>query len=206
MNPSTIPGLGRLHWYHWLILTLSLVLTFTAWFITHQQAQEKYKRAFSLQVERSLSLINDRMQKYEDALWAGVATIQVLDGQINREQWGTYYKNLDIDKKYPGISGVGVIHYVTPQKLNTYLDFQKQLMPDFKIHPRHDKKVFWPISYIEPQQKNLKAVGLDMAHENNRYSAAKKSMLSAKAQITGPIVLVQDAGKTSGFLFFVPFF
>ncbi len=53
---------------------------------------------------------------------------------------------------------------------------------------------------------NRRAVGLDMAHERNRYTAALKARDTGTAQITGPIVLVQDSERTPGFLFFVPFY
>ena len=45
-----------------------------------------------------------------------------------------------------------------------------------------------------------------MAHETNRYSAARKARDTGQAQLTGPIVLVQDAEKTPGFLFYAPFY
>jgi len=45
-----------------------------------------------------------------------------------------------------------------------------------------------------------------MAHETNRYTAARMARDSGTGQITGPIVLVQDSDKTPGFLFYVPFY
>ena len=63
----------------------------------------------------------------------------------------------------------------------------------------------WPITLIEPVAINASAVGLDMAHETNRYTAARKARDTGTSQITGPIVLVQDSARTPGFLFFVPF-
>ncbi|WP_422380965.1 CHASE domain-containing protein [Marinicellulosiphila megalodicopiae] len=189
-----------------MILILSLMLTFGAWFITAAQTKEKVTQAFELQVEQSLNLITDRMRKYEDALWSGTAMIQVLDGDIDRNQWRTYYQNLDIEKKYPGISGIGVIHYISQSKLMPYLEQQRLLKPDYSIHPSHNKNEYLPITFIEPEPRNAKAVGLDMAHEINRYTASKKAQSTGLAQITGPIVLVQDQNKTPGFLFYAPFY
>ena len=45
-----------------------------------------------------------------------------------------------------------------------------------------------------------------MAHEKNRHTASIKARDTATAQITGPIILVQDAKKTPGFLFFAPYY
>ena len=63
-----------------------------------------------------------------------------------------------------------------------------------------------PITYIEPESTNAAAVGLDIAHETNRRTAALKARDTGIAQITGPIVLVQDAAKTPGFLFYAPIY
>ncbi len=53
---------------------------------------------------------------------------------------------------------------------------------------------------------NREAVGFDVANEANRLEAATKARETAAAQITGPIVLVQDEHKTPGFLFYAPSF
>ncbi len=197
---------GSLHWYHWFVVTLSLVITLTAWYITKQQVEEKVAHSFARQSQQVVELITERMQKYEDALFAGVALTQVQQGETSHQQWRTYYNNLDIDRKYPGINGLGIIYYVAPDKRDSYLTQQRSTRPNFGIHPQHTRSELWPITYIEPEAKNAAAVGLDMAHESNRYTAAVKARDSGQAQITGPIVLVQDEGKTPGFLFYAPFY
>lgn len=53
---------------------------------------------------------------------------------------------------------------------------------------------------------NAKAVGLDLAFEENRREAAMLSRDTGLAQITAPIVLVQDEKQTPGFLFYAPFY
>lgn len=45
-----------------------------------------------------------------------------------------------------------------------------------------------------------------MVYELNRHTSLNKARDTDTAQITGPIVLVQDKGKTPGFLFFTPFY
>lgn len=146
------------------------------------------------------------MRKYEDALWGGVSAIQAQDGDISHRGWSTFAKHLRIDVRYPGINGIGVIHNVSPDKLGSYLSEQRIDRPLYHRHPRHQEAEYWPITYIEPFSTNAKAVGLDVAHEANRYDAAKKSRDSGAAQLTGPIVLVQDAERTPGFLFYAPFY
>jgi len=197
---------GRLHWFHWAIVTSSLVLTFGAWYITKSQIKEKVEFQFNREAEQVADLISERMSKYEDALWGGVAAINSQSHGIDYKEWKRFSDTLRIEEKYPGINGIGVIHYIRPEKLDSYLQEQKRDRPDYYLHPKHDKDEFLPISYIEPVGTNAKAVGLDIAHEVNRYTAAIKARDTGLAQITGPIVLVQDTGKTPGFLFYAPFY
>jgi len=197
---------GKLHFYHWVILALSAAVTIAAWYITKTQIEDKIKNQFEREANQVVELISERMKKYEDALWSGVSAILANGGDISSKKWSIFSKNQRIESKYPGINGIGVIHNVLPRDLNQYLKGQRRDRPNFHIHPLHHKKEFWPITYIEPSNINAQAVGLDIAHEANRYSAALKARNTGRAQITGPIVLVQDSGKTPGFLFYAPFY
>ncbi len=99
-----------------------------------------------------------------------------------------------------------MILYFPRDELPAHLEEQQAVRPDYLVHPEHEEPNLLPITYVEPESNNRKAVGLDMAHERNRHTAAKKARDSGLPQITGPIVLVQDARKTPGFLLFVPYY
>lgn len=196
-----------LHWLHWVIIFGSLALTFGAWQYAKIQVSEKIEQQFIKESDHVVELIYERLVKYEDALWAGVAAIHSQSHGIDHLEWKRFSDALRIDERYIGINGIGVIYYLPDEtSKNNFLQKEKLKRPDFKIHPPHQKTEFWPITYIEPENINKQAVGLDMAHENNRFEAAKKARDTGTAQITGPIILVQDNAKTPGFLFFAPFY
>ncbi len=203
---ETIARLGRLHWLHWAVVGLSLIVTVGAWYYVKQQHDEKTRTKFQSAAEQILELASERMQKYEDGLWGGVAAIQAQGGDITHEDWRQFAQSLHIENKYPGINGIGVIHQVLPDSLENYLVEQRSSRPGYHIHPEHDEPINFPITYIEPSDENIQAIGLDMAHEPNRYKATLQARDTGKAQITGPIVLVQDATRTPGFLFYAPFY
>lgn len=197
---------SRLNWYHWLVIALSLLLTLFAWNIAKQQAQENNQAQFDYQAQQIVSLIQERMVKYEEALWAGVAAIHMYEKPVQLKQWQTFTDAFQIGERFPGINGMGVIHHVPKQKLSAYLTWRQAQSTHFDIHPPHAHDEYWPISFIQPSHDNHKAIGLDMAHETNRFTAAQKAYRSGQPQITGPITLVQDSLKTPGFLFFVPWY
>ncbi len=203
---KTFESAGRLHWFHWAVVVASMVLTFSAWHVSRTSIDDKVALQFDRYARQTVELVIERMQKYEDGLWGGVAAIQALGGSVSYNDWLTFSTSLRLDQKYPGINGIGVIHYVSPDHLPSYLAEQRRSRPDFKVHPAHDRAEYWPITYIEPVSGNRKAVGLDMAHETNRYLAAVRARDSGKAQITGPITLVQDEQKKPGFLFYAPYY
>jgi signal transduction histidine kinase len=198
--------LNALNWCHWLVLSLSAGLTFTAWKVTSTQAEQKTKAQFEFQALQLVELVQERMAKYEEALLAGSSALSMSENPVSRKKWKIFANSFDVPRNFPGINGIGVIHYVPEVKLATYLNWQRLQLLDYNIHPSRTGDDYWPITYVEPIEENLKAVGLDMAHEPNRYIAAKNARATRKPTITGPIILVQDSKKTPGFLFYVPWF
>ena len=206
MSEKSPKEIALIHWHHWLVIIASLLLTITAWKISDNQIQEKRAELFNIQSKQLLAQISERMSHYAVVLKSGAAAIQSIMQNPKLDEWTKYSKILNLDEMYPGINGVGVIYYIQPEKLDKFLKYQQQFRPDFKLHPTHNNKEYWPITYIEPVTNNEQAIGLDMAFEHNRLTAAKKSRDTGTIQITAPIILVQDSKKTPGFLQYVPFY
>jgi signal transduction histidine kinase len=197
---------GKMHLVHWLIVLLSVVLTFGAWYYSKSQFNQKLEDKFQRNAEQVVSLVKERMQLYENALWSAVAYIDADETDITHTKWLAYSNSLKIDLTYPGINGIGIIYNIQADQLDDYIEKQRTLRPNYAIHPSHNESEYWPITYVEPAAPNKKAIGLDMAFEANRYSSIKKARDTGVAQLTGPITLVQDAKKTPGFLFYTPFY
>ena len=196
---------GRLSVVHVIILAASLALTVSAWQFSKRQAESRVEQRFETARDHITGLLRVRMQKYEDALWSGVAAVESHGGDMTLDEWRSFAERLRLEEKYPGVNGVGIIHFLTPDEVAVYLRRRRAERPDFTIFPEHSRAIFMPISFIEPEATNAAAVGLDVAHEVNRRTAALAARDTGEARITGPIVLVQDAGATPGFLFYTPF-
>lgn len=199
--------LARLSWFHWIVIAGSLLLTFIVWYITSQQMQEKSILRFNREAERVVEQVRERMEKYEDALYSGAAAINSQTHGMDYLEWRRFARTLRLETRYPGTNGIGAIYYVPKDELPNFLAQERELRPDFQIHPtREVAEEYWPITYIEPQELNEEAVGLDMAHETHRHKAALRARETKSSQITAPITLVQDEERTPGFLFFAPFY
>ncbi len=197
---------GKITLFHVFVVCLSLSLTIGVWQYTRFQEDRRVGLRFEAARDQALAIISDRMTKYEDGLWAGVAAVESHGGDISYQDWHVFAEHLRIDTRYPGINGIGVIHFESDATLPDYLANQRIDRPEFRVFPEHANGEYMPITFIEPERINAAAVGLDVAHETNRRTAAMASRDTGTAQITGPIVLVQDAGKTPGFLFYAPFY
>jgi len=196
----------HLKWFHWAILLSSLMLTFTAWYVSSSHVEERLQTKIDRQTSQVSDLIVERMQLYENALKSGVAYFEAANLNVSRSEWERYSETLNLSENYPGINGIGVIFNVGRENEVGFNAEQGKNWPGFKVYPAHDNVDLFPITYIEPAAENLKAIGLDMAHEENRYAAAKRARDTGLSRITGPITLVQDESRTPGFLLFVPFY
>lgn len=206
LKQMQVDGWAGIKTFHIIVVSLSLLLTIFAWQLSKSQTDNKVALRFEVARDNTLGLILERMSKYEDALWGGVAAVESHGGDISYAQWHTYARTLRIEDKYPGINGIGIIHFHTAQTIGPYLAKQRLVRPDFDIFPKHDQSVYMPITFIEPESVNAAAIGLDVAHELNRRQAAFASADTGAAQITAPITLVQDEGATPGFLFYAPYY
>lgn len=195
---------SRLSAVHWIALALSLIVTLGAWQYSKQLLELRTQTRFNADADHIPELVRERLQKYELALLAGVSAIKATEGDFDWEAWRLFAGNLDIEVLYPGINGIGLIHQVAPEDLDAYLARERVSRPDFRIHPDHGRGIYQPITYIYPVEINAEAVGLDMVHETNRHTSLNNARDTGLPQITGPIVLVQDANRTPGFLFFAP--
>lgn len=203
---KTLQHQGRLHWVHWLILGLSVLITVLAWNFSEKMLQSKAQSRFDGEAHDVVDQMRERLIHYEDALRSGAATILAHDGKVTRELWKSYASALDLTNRYPGVNGIGVIQEVDIRQQQAFVNQQQASWPEFQIQPRHDYPIKLPIVFIEPAQPNKAAIGLDVAFEENRRTAALLARDLGIPQITGPITLVQDDGKTPGFLFYMPYY
>lgn len=197
---------GTLRPFHILVIVLSFAMTVSAWLYSKHQEERQIEARFEAAKNRAVGLIQDRMSKYEDALWSGVAFMDANGGSVSLTQWRTFAGSLNLQEKYPGVNGIGYIPFVERADLTGYLQERSAEDRAFTIYPEHQLDFLLPITFIEPELVNNAAVGLDVAHETNRRTGLLAARDTGTAQITGPIVLVQDSNHTPGFLFYAPMY
>lgn len=129
------------------------------------------------------------------------------DDSITRKAFKTYAMARNLDREFPSARGFGFIRRVARADEADFLTKARQDdMPDFTIKEfsPHDGERYI-IQYIEPAGRNRIAVGLDIASEEIRRTAAQQAMRAGRTTITAPITLVQTSGlPLRSFLILLP--
>jgi CHASE1-domain containing sensor protein len=165
------------------------------------------RKAVTAATDSTITQIRNRMDLYQYGL-RGVRGL--LIGQqygLSRDEFRRYSLTRDIDTEFPGARGFGVILRVPRDREDDFLQQARaDGKPDFTIRelaPHNGER--FVIKYVEPIERNAAAVGLDIASESNRREAALAAVRTGKAQITGPITLVQASGNPlQSFLLVLP--
>ncbi|MEC8664917.1 MAG: CHASE domain-containing protein [Pseudomonadota bacterium] len=193
----------------WSFLPISLssivmIIAFFAWYSASESVYARNKAYFEVTVSDVQDSLIDRYRLYENALRAGMGLFYASD-VVERDEWISYVKALDVSNHLPGISGVGYIDYVLAQDMDRYTEWvRNDGLTDFKTYP----DTFYPdkfiIRLIEPYVDNKEAVGLDIGFEANRRAAAERARDLGVPALTKRIELVQDKQKQPGFLLLIP--
>ncbi|MFG0320417.1 MAG: CHASE domain-containing protein, partial [Planctomycetota bacterium JB042] len=209
-RPSSAPA-RRLRWQPFLVVGLlieaaSVAMTILSGEAVHRSAEERAALLFERQVERGMVAARERLEKYEQGLLSGAALFHA-SRHVDRSEWGEYVGRLDLERSFPGISGLGFIRRLPPGSIDDWVaEVRATSAPEFEVtvldapHPEHR----YVIDFIEPLAPNLPARGLDIGSEANRRAAATESMRTGETRITNIITLVQDDARKPGFLMLVP--
>lgn len=193
----------------WVILTISLVLTATAYFISKSIVHQRRSEQFHFRADEIKNAIEDRMRIYEQVLWGGVGLFQSTNEPIvSHDVFARYIESLNIQKHWPGIQGIG---FSIPLKRNELSVFEKKMrssgFPKFKVKPVGEREEYSSIIYLEPfDWRNQRAHGYDMWSNDMRRNAMLRAREQGGAATSGMITLVQETSQDvqRGFLTYVP--
>jgi PAS domain S-box-containing protein len=167
-------------------------------------------RRFQMEASHLTEQMMARVLNYEKGVrGARGAHIVTGDAGPTRAQFLSYARSRDFEAEYPGVRGFGIIRRVAPEQESTFVEAMRRggsagfSVRRFTSHPG-DRYV---IQYIEPEARNLPAIGLDIASDAVRREAAHLAMRTGNATLTAPITLVQTTGRPEqSFLLLLPIY
>jgi len=175
---------------------------------TAHRNQQMERERFEVVTDWVLGEIQERFARYEYGL-RGTRGALIAAGpeSITHKRFRAYIQSRDLPREFPGARGYGFIRRVARDKEEAYLArVRADGRPDFAISqlaPHKGER--FVIEFLEPEEDNWQAFGLDIGSELNRRQAALASVLSDAPVLTHPIGLVQSEGdRHVGFLLLLP--
>ena len=195
--------------FPYLVLAVSILLTFAATYNFYQNALNKDSIRFNNQVGRVQSQIENKINLYIALLKGGRGFIESSEG-LNRESFSRYIENLELEKNYAGVQGIGYGKIVSPDERADLLNqMTAEGFGEITAFVENADKSLPIVRFYEPQNEaNRKAIGFDMSAEASRREALETARDTGMAVTSARVKLVEEDGGNSktGFLIFLPIY
>lgn len=191
------------------VFLAATVLTLLAWFQAREIAEARDRQRFEQVGNIVANEISDRIEAYVDLLEQSRSLFK-LDFTLSPEEWRTYVNDLHVEKRFPGIQGLGFAKRISREqvgaeiaRLRTYENYS-----EFAIWPTEPGRAeYYPTTLIEPKDwRNRRALGFDMYSESIRHTAMDAAISTGSAHLSDPVILVQETevDPQVGFLIYTP--
>lgn len=193
----------------WLLLVISLAITYWMWDREQQNASVDLKIDFDYRVREVDSRLNQRMKAYEQIL-RGARGLFLASNTVTRKEFSDYFESLHLEDNYPSSMGIGFVTIVpSAQKQKHVAVMHAEGISTYSIQPKGEREYYAPVTYIEPHVgNNLSALGFDMYSDPVRRAAMERARDIGEAVNTGKVLLPlddkEDPRIQAGFLMYLP--
>ena len=195
----------------YLILLLGLCFTLLVYYYFSKLTREQDQLNFERTAQEIHDQIRLRIETSIALLRAGTGLFAASDA-VNAREFDRFVKQIELERNYPGVLGIGFARrFTAEEEVKIFAEMQRQRGPGFEISsadpPRNEYIV---ILYLQPvNEKNVKAIGFDMATDPVRRQAMDTARDSGQPTASGSVTLVQeqnlpDSDQQKGFLIYVP--
>ncbi|MEZ7893513.1 MAG: CHASE domain-containing protein [Candidatus Wallbacteria bacterium] len=191
------------------LLAISLAITIAATFHIKEDVELTEQHEFDFTCNEIHNNIIDRLNACELILRSGAGFFDNSE-IVTRKEWHGFIDRLQIEKKLPGIQGIGFTALIPKSQLNQHIqEIQSEGFPDYQVKPAGEREFYTAIKYIEPfKDRNLRAFGYDMFTESVRRKAMERARDENTIAMTGKVTLVQETDKDiqAGALMYFPLY
>jgi signal transduction histidine kinase len=141
------------------VLLLSLLLTGLAWYYVRETVEAQNHARFDETVQATRAAVDRRTDAYLDALF-GARGVFLASHSVEREEWESYVKGIEIKSRLGGLQALGFARYVTPDERRAFVQNARSeglpgMRPD--LDPGGERSAYFPVSLVAP---------IDMANRN----------------------------------------
>ena len=189
-----------------LLLVSGLLLTALSVHVARQDIVDHARAEFNQLVARVERDISTQFQLPIYGM-RGAAGAMAATQDMKRHQFKAYVDARDLTNEFPGIRGFTYIERVMRPDLARFESAQRaDGAPGFTVSAPGDAPDLYIVKFIEPNQGNEAALGMDLGSDPVRREAIERAMASGQPSLSGTITLVQDQNDKPGFIFLVPVF
>lgn len=193
-------------WLAWLALSLGLLVTAAVSTLLWDRLNAATAQRFDSEVDKVVAQLRRRMVAHEEIL-RGAAGLVRASREVTRDEWHDYVDELNLERNYPGILGVGLTVRVPAADKAAHEAAIRRQMPDYAIKPDTPRAEYHSILFLAPlNERNRRAIGFDMNSEPIRSAAMSRARDIGDVALSGRVVLVQEGkdGVQPGFLLYYP--
>ena len=191
----------------WIVLASFLALTGLATAYVWENSQVAARLGFERDAGAWLDDVRFRVETYVNVLRAAGGLFAAGEN-VTRDQFRAYVDALQIQRRYPGIQGVGLSVRVRPQHVaDVIMDMRLNEFAEFRIWPEDPRDEYHTIVLLEPlDRRNRAAIGYDMFTNPTRREAMERARDTGEAAASAAVRLVQEIEPTEqrGFVIYVP--
>ena len=170
-----------------LLFFLGLGITYQLWKSSIDETKRDLQYEFDIQVENINLQLSERIKVYSQILH-GTRSFFSNHNVVKRNEFKSFVAELELQKFYPGIEGIGFSVIVPASEKKTHIaDIQRQGFPNYKIYPNEEKREFLTsVIYLEPfAERNLQAFGYDMYSEPVLHEAMNRAVDTGEISLSG---------------------
>ena len=189
-----------------VVLVVGFLTTALTAMYAERSAAARDALRFQASAQQVVAAIGGRVDTCIALLRAG-AGLFAADLDVSQRQFTDFVALLDPQRHYPGTQGIGFAVRLQAANLAAFTAHANTLHPGFTVWPGTPRPVYFPIVYLEPQdRRNQAALGYDMFTEPVRHEAMDRAARTGRVAMTGRVTLVQeiDPEKQAGFLVYIP--
>jgi diguanylate cyclase (GGDEF)-like protein len=129
---------------------------------------------------------------------------------VSRSEFRDFVTGLNLPERYPGFQSLNyapsirnaeAAEFVTHQRRDPIL---RSAGVDFAIRPPGTRPVYFVLSYVEPLERNLPSVGLDLGREPRRLAALERSRDTGEPVSSGRLIVIEGSNSRVGIALRLP--
>lgn len=185
------------------VLILGCLLSFYGYWMVQKERDEKIRSSFDEIVSEEASALQQKIDDYFDEMLS-LSSFYLSSDFVSREEFRNYTER--IVRKYQGVQALQWVPYVPADKrLEFEASVVKEGFPDFEIkeldpqgHLRSagPRDGYFPVTYLEPFEKNKAALGFNFNSEKKRAEALSKAIKKKNLFVVPSLSLIQEPERS----------